>query len=626
MYVIGTAGHVDHGKSTLVKALTGIDPDRWEEEKRRQMTIDLGFAWVTLPSGQTISLVDVPGHERFIKNMLAGVGGIDAALLIIAADESVMPQTLEHLAILDLLGIEHGLVVLTKTDLVDADWLALVHDDLDQVLTDTTFAQLCRVAVSARTGDGLAELLAALDQLVATLPARSQQQGIPRLPIDRSFPIDGFGTVVTGTLLGGPLHTGQEVLVGPGDHKARIRGLQVHQSRQEQVDPGSRVAVNLSGIRHHQIERGHLLTLPGAITPTRLIDVSLRVIPRIERPVTHNMALDLFVGAAEVRCRAALLDADVLEPGQTGWVQLRLEQPLMVIAGERFIVRQPSPSLTLGGGQIIDPQPRRHRRFRDDVIASLEIRQRGTPAELLLQALNTNSPCTWADLCTAAVLDTQLAAAGLAELRQQQSVLLLAQPSSDMQADTVLVTAERWHALQQALVPIVQRYHQRFPLRRGMPREELRQRLKLFPRIANAVFIEAATQQLLALNETSVWLVDHTPTPNPHQRQQLDDLLAALAQKPYAPPPPELDAELLAWALDQGLLIRVSPDVCFLPATYEELLQWVIATINEHGSVQLGQFRDRFGSSRKYALALLEHLDACNITRRSGEGRVLAKC
>ena len=311
MYVVGTAGHVDHGKSTLVKILTGIDPDRWEEEQRREMTIDLGFAWLKLPSGQTVSIIDVPGHERFIKNMLAGVGGIDAALFIVAADESVMPQTQEHLAILDLLDVAHGVVVLTKADLVDDDWLSLVQDDVRSRLSGTVLANAPIVAVSARSGRGITELLATLEQVLSQTPSRSVANGIPRLPIDRSFTIGGFGAVVTGTLIDGPLTIGDEVEILPKGLRARVRGLQLHQQRTEIALPGSRVAVNLAGVSHHDLVRGDVLTLPGRVRPTDVIDARLRLASGVP-PIEQNDRLELFVGACEVPCRVTLLDTEIL--------------------------------------------------------------------------------------------------------------------------------------------------------------------------------------------------------------------------------------------------------------------------------------------------------------------------
>ncbi len=615
MYVIATAGHVDHGKSTLVKALTGIDPDRWEEEHRREMTIDLGFAWLTLPTGRTVSIVDVPGHERFIKNMLAGMGGIDAALLVIAADESVMPQTEEHLAVLDLLGIEHGIVVLTRTDLVDAEWLALVHEEVADYLAGTSFARAPCVAVSARTGSGLALLRETLDAVLDATPARGGAQGVPRLPIDRSFTISGFGTIVTGTLLDGPLvANGQEVAVLPDGQRARVRGLQSHQQHQEQALPGTRVAVNLSGIHHRDIQRGDMLTLPGTLQPTRLLDVQVRMVQHGGYHLQHNAELDLFIGTAEVRCRAALLNDEVLEPGSTGWVQLRLERAVAAVRGERCILRQPSPGQTIGGGVIVDTHPPRHRRFRPAVVAALETRLRGAPDALLLQELGT-TPRLWDDLLQAAGLDAALAHEGLELLRQDGRVLALA-------GGAVLVSAPGWQQVLQQVSGALQHYHQRFPLRSGMPRQELRQRLKLEARVAHAVLEEATQQGHIGTSETSAWLATHTPTLSTAQQHAVDALLAEMAQQPYAPPPPPLEPDLLALLLERGTLQHISGDVYVLPQTWAALQAWVEAVLDAQGSISLGQVRDHFGTSRKYAVAFLEHLDERKVTRRSGDVRV----
>jgi selenocysteine-specific elongation factor len=615
MYVIGTAGHVDHGKSTLIRQLTGIDPDRWEEEKLREMTIDLGFAWLTLPGGREVSLIDVPGHERFIKNMLAGVGGIDAALLVVAADESVMPQTVEHLAILDLLGVTHGVVVLTKADLVDAAWLDLVYADLDATLHGTSFAAAPRVLVSARTGQGLPTLLQTLEELLDAVPTRSQSAGVPRLPIDRAFTIGGFGTVVTGTLLDGPLHSGQAVELLPQGLRARIRGLQIHKQRSSEALPGTRLAVNLTGVHPAQIARGDLLTLPDALTPTSLIDMQLRLLPTAPRPLEHNTLLDLFIGAAEVRCHAALLDCEALEPGATGWVQLRLQRPIVAVRGERCIVRQPSPSLTIGGGVIVDGQPPRHRRFRAEVITALETRVRGAPKELLLQAVGVAGPRRWEDVRQASGMDARMAQAGRELLLRDGRLLQL--------GDEVVITAQGWQATAARLTALLQTYHQRLPLRRGMAREELRQRLALDPLLFSAVLTTAHERGLIEMSETHIRQAGHTPALTPEQRRAVDACLQRMQQSPYLPPTPDLEGELLTWMLDQELLVRISDDIYFLPATYTKMLDWVRTTIAQEGSLSVAQFRDRFGSSRKYALAFLEHLDARRITRRSGDVRRL---
>ena len=622
MYVVGTAGHVDHGKSTLVKALTGIDPDRWEEEQRREMTIDLGFAWLILPSGRSVSLIDVPGHERFIKNMLAGVGGLDAALLVVAADESVMPQTVEHLAILDLLEVRHGVVALTRADLVDGDWLALVEEEVRARLKDTSLEHAPIVAVSARTGQGLDRLVAALDQVLAATPSRAAASGAPRLPVDRAFTIGGFGTVVTGTLLDGPLRVGQEVVILPAGRPARVRGLQTHKQRCETALPGTRVAVNLAGVRHTEVARGDVLALPGALRPTTLLDVRLRVLGDAPARLDQNAALDLFIGAAEVRCRLTLLDAEALAPGSSGWAQLRLERPVVAMRGDRAILRVASPSRTVAGGVVVDPHPPRHRRFRPQVIASLEARLRGDPLELLLQALGDGPPRSWAEVrAEAGLLDRQ----SLAPLLAAGQVLWLGAPPEQPDAadDGWLVSAAGWARLEAQLLPALRDYHRRYPLRRGMPREEARQKLCLPARALGGALDEAARRGLVALDETRVWLVGHDPRPSPEQRAAIEAALAAMRRAPYAPPAPALDDELLAWTLEQGLVVRLAPDVFLLPETYAELLAWVRAAAAAGGSVSVGMLRDRFGSSRKYAVAFLEHLDERNITRREGEGRVL---
>ena len=357
MSCIGTAGHVDHGKSTLVTALTGIDPDRLAEEKARGMTIDLGFAWITLPSGREASIVDVPGHESFIKNMLAGVGGIDVALLVIAADEGVMPQTDEHLAILDLLRVRSGVVALTKRDLVEDDWLELVREEVAERLQPTTLAHAPIIPCSAITREGFPELLLALDAALDASPTTHRDIGRPRLPVDRVFTISGFGAVVTGALQDGVLRVGQEVELLPAGRRARIRGLQTHKQQIEVGQPGSRIAVNLAGVSKNAILRGDTLTLPGRLRPTTALDVRLDVIASAPRPIAHNALLDLYVGASETPARVILLDADEVQPGESGWAQLRLAHPLTVARGDRFILRIPSPSLTIGGARSSRPMP-----------------------------------------------------------------------------------------------------------------------------------------------------------------------------------------------------------------------------------------------------------------------------
>lgn len=637
MYVIGTAGHVDHGKSTLVKTLTGIDPDRWEEEQRREMTIDLGFAWLTLPSGRCVSIVDVPGHERFIKNMLAGVGGIDAALLVIAADESIMPQTEEHLAILDLLEVHHGIIVLTKADLVDDEWLALVSEDVHTRLQHTSLADAPHIAVSARSGQGIERLQATLDAQLDHLPSRAQACGHPRLSIDRAFTIGGFGTVVTGTLLDGPLSIGTEIEITPQRLRARVRGLQTHQRKQDIAFPGTRVAINLAGVSHHDLTRGDMLALPDQIRPTDLLDVRLRLIPDAPQILTQNMRLDLFVGAAVVPCRVTLLDRTELAPGEMGWLQLRLERPIGVSRGDRYIVRHSSPSRTIGGGIVINTHPPRHRRFRPDVISALEALARGTPADLVQQALSDGHLHSWADVQRSSGLSTTLVVEGSTELISAEMIVLLtAAPEHDQPSipptallETAhhshlwLVSVHGWKSIRDKLVAALRNYHRRYPLRTGMPREELRSRLKLTSDGLDALLAGATAHALIRTSDGSVASADHHPTLNPEQGRIVQRLLDAFSATPYSPPAHDIDPELFGWLIEQRMLVRVSPDIAFPSTAYTEMCHWVNHWITAHGSLTVAQFRDRFGSSRKYALAFLEHLDERKITRRVGDARVL---
>ncbi len=387
MSCIGTAGHVDHGKSTLVKVLTGIDPDRLAEEKERGMTIDLGFAWLTLPSGREVSIVDVPGHESFIKNMLAGVGSIDAALLVVAADEGIMPQTREHLAILDLLHVSRGVVALTKADLVDEEWLNLVREEIETQLKPTTLVGAPIIAVSAYTGLGLPALQTALDSILDVAQER-QNIGRPRLPIDRVFTMTGFGTVVTGTLIDGIYKVGQEVEILPSGIKTRIRSLQTHRHQVEVAQPGSRVAINIANVARSDLRRGDVVALSGQMHPTMLFDAHIHLLADAERPLVHNAHVELYSGSQEVPGRVRLLNTEELQPGQSAWVQLRLDRPVVVARRDRFILRIPSPSMTIGGGEIVDVEPRYHKRFQKSIIDGLERLSHGSPEELVMAALD----------------------------------------------------------------------------------------------------------------------------------------------------------------------------------------------------------------------------------------------
>jgi selenocysteine-specific elongation factor len=615
MFVIGTAGHVDHGKSVLVQALTGIDPDRLREEKERGMTIDLGFAWLTLPSGREASLVDVPGHERFIKNMLAGAGGIDLALLVVAADEGVMPQTREHLAILDLLGIASGVLVITKRDLVDEAMLEAASAEARSAVDGTTLAAAPLVAVSALTGEGLDALLRVLDARLEETPPK-RDIGRPRLPVDRSFTMSGFGTVVTGTLIDGALKAGQEIEIVPGGLRARIRGLQSHRQQVERALPGRRTAVNLAGVAKDDVRRGQVLALPGALVPTDALDGRLRALASASggrRPLRHGAELTLHTGSAEAPARLLLLDRDELPPGGEGWAQLRLAAPIAAVAGDRVVQRTPND--TVGGGAIVDAHPKRHRRRHEPTLAALEALAGGAPEEALLAALRRIEPAPPEAIA-------RDAARSEGELRAALESLLRDGRAVDLSG--ALISAEGFAALGARARAAVEAYHREHPLRRGIPREALRSRLRLEERAFAPALARWLERGELAERGGAVALPDWSPALTAAQQRVADEYLRALAERPYAPPtdraPPP---ELLSYLEDAGRVVPAGDRVVFAAAVYGEMVGRITEHLRREGTVTLAQVRDLFGTTRKYAQALLEHLDARGVTRRVGDARVL---
>jgi selenocysteine-specific elongation factor len=617
MYVLGTAGHVDHGKSRLVQALTGIDPDRLAEEKERGMTIDLGFAWLKLPSGREVSIVDVPGHERFVRNMLAGVGGIDLALLVIAADEGVMPQTREHLAILDLLRLQKGIIVITKKDLVDNELLELVSMEVREVVGGTALSSAPVVAVSAATGEGLADLVAAIDRLLdVTQPKRDI--GRPRLPIDRVFTIAGFGTVVTGTLVDGQLAVGQEVEIVPPGHRARLRGLQTHKKRLDTVSPGSRVAANLSGVATTDLERGHVLTSPDWLRPTTAVDVKVRLLPGVAHPLRHNTEVSFHSSALEALGKIRLLDKDKLEPGETGWAQLALSRPVAVVKGDLFIIR--STKDTLGGGEIVDAYPRRHRRFQAGTIQGLAARERGSPTEVVLATLEAREPLTMEDLLARSSLSRSETQQAVQSLVAENRAIVL----GDKGSGALLFSAAGWQLLKAAATQAVEAFHRRFPLRPGMPKEELKSKMKIPPGSFPAALQRLSRDAVLVEDGKVVRLPSFRPELTREQQAAVDAYLKVLTQNPYSPPGDvTIDAELLDLLIEQRKVVKTAPNTIFAASAYDDMVNRISAHIRAHGKITLGEVRDLFQTSRKYAQAVMEYLDEQKITRRVGDERVL---
>ena len=619
MYVIGTAGHVDHGKSALVRALTGIDPDRLREEKERGLTIDLGFAWLKLLSGREVSIVDVPGHERFIRNMLAGVGGIDLAMLVVAADEGVMPQTREHLAIIDLLRIDRGLVVVTKSDLVDEDWMELVSSDIMDSLKGTTLQDARMVSVSSVTGEGLPELLGALDAVLDGVEEKDDN-GHPRLPIDRAFTISGFGTVVTGTLVGGRLSVGDEVELAPGGQRGRVRGIQTHKQSVKLGMPGTRVAANLSGIGHESIARGQILTDRGWLKESEALDVRLRVVQDSPVAVKHRASVTLHLGTSETLARVRLLDEQELGPGESGWAQLHLQYPIAAVKGDLFVIR--SHQGTLGGGEVIETLARRHKRFSEPVVERLSVLAEGRPEEVLLKALESMEPSSLKKVVEESGIAAEDVAPALESLLDRDAVIALG--NGRVTDGTVLYSGRGWAAVMSKSRAALESYHKQHPLRTGLPKEELRSRLGLGGQVFGKVIEKLVEDGAMVEEGLAVRLPEHSRVLSAKQQAEVDRYLAALDAQPFSPPTDlGISGELVAGLVDGGKVVRVNQDVVFSAGAYKEMRDRIVEETKLAGKINVGKVRDMFDTSRKYALALMEYLDQQRITRRVGDDRVL---
>ncbi len=624
MQVIGTAGHVDHGKSTLIHRLTGINPDRLKEEQDREMSIELGFAWFKLPNGEEVGIVDVPGHRDFIENMLSGIGGIDAALFVVAADEGVMPQTREHLAILDLLQIPAGVVALTKADLIkESEWLDLVEADLRDTLAGTVLAEAPIVRVSARSGLGMESLVRAIQDVLSGHPHRPDL-GRPRLPVDRVFTLPGFGTIVTGTLMDGQLAVGEQVEVLPPGIEGRIRGLQTHKQAEEKALPGGRTAVNISGIRVNQIERGNVIVHPRTYQPTKMIDVWCRLLPDADSPLAHNAEVKFFLGAAEVMARVRVLGVQELEPGQDAFLQLMLQEPIVAARQDRFIIRRPSPPATIGGGQIVDPHPnRRHKRYNPKRLEELEQLLIGTPEEILLQTAHKSGPAPLVKIIEVSGMEPEPAQQA-AETLLKQGILI------SLKGEQLVLPADLLTLLTGKMTEILADYHQRYPLRPGMPREQMKSQMNLASNVFDALIKWMVRNKSLEEFGAIIHLSGHKVTFSQSQQDQIDALLKQFTDQPYTPPSVKQCVEviggpLLTALVETGQLVQLSEEVLLLPEVYQDMRSAVIVHIQENGSITLAELRDKFNTSRKYAAALLEHLDQAGVTLRRDDLRVLRR-
>ena len=626
--VVGTAGHIDHGKTSLVKALTGTDTDRLPEEKARGITIDLGFAFLEEPDGLTIEIVDVPGHERFIKNMLAGIGGIDVAMLVIAADEGVMPQTREHFGICSLLHVRRGLVVLTKTDLVEPDWLELVREDVAELVRGTFLDGGPIVGVSAKTGEGIAELRATLRTLAATVPARGTDQ-LPRLPIDRVFTIKGFGTVITGTLMAGRLRVDDRVEVFPAGVQAKVRGLQAHGHAVTESSAGQRTAVNLQGVERVAVDRGNVLGLAGTLVPSELVDGTLELLADAPRPLKTRDRVRVHTGTSEIMARVLLLDRQELTPGESTLARLRLEAPLVALPGDRFVIRSYSPMVTIGGGTLLDIAPPRFKRKAPALLAHLTLLREDRPEAVVEEHVRHAG----GGGVRVAPLSGRVPF-GPERLRGLLDVLQAGGRIVAIDRDW-FVHGEALARLRDLAVATLEQFHRASPLRPGMSREELRGRAgapdeRVFAHLLGAL----ETDGIVRTDRDKVSLAAHSVRLSPEQQKAADRLEQEFLTAAAAPPSPEEalaragqsgdeEHELFQVLVEARKLVRVKESLYFHAQALEAIQDKLVAMLRERKEIGPGDIKDLLGISRKYAIPLLEFFDSRRVTARVGERRVL---
>jgi len=616
--VVGTAGHIDHGKTALVRALTGIDTDRLPEEKARGITIDIGFAYLEEPDGITIEIVDVPGHERFVKNMLAGVGGIDLAMLVVAADEGVMPQTREHLAICSLLHIKSGLCVLTKRDLAEADWIALVRDDVASLVRGTFLDGAPIVAVSAKTGEGVPELRVTLADLARQVPPKAGDK-LPRLPIDRVFTVKGFGTVVTGTLTEGRLRVDDRVEVYPRGIQAKIRGLQAHGHPVAEARAGQRTAVNLQGVERTALERGDVLGAPGTLVSSPLVDGTLELLADAPRPLRARDRVRFHAGTSEIMARVLLLDRTELAPGESTYARFRLERDLVALPGDRFVIRSYSPMITIGGGTLLDVSPPRFKRKAPALLAHLRLLEGGSDAEVLEELVrHAGASGVRREALSGRVRFAPDRLRALLEERQAAGAIVAVDRDWFLHGET----RER---LRTDTLRVLEDFHRKNPLKIGISREELRGRAggadeRVFSHLLGTLEAEGTVRS----ERDKVRLASHSVRLSPEQQKVVDLIEAEFRAAGAAPPTPEdSESELFQLLVAGRRLIRVKEGLYFHAEALKQIEEKLVTLLRAKKDIGPADIKDLLGISRKYAIPLLEYFDGQRVTQRVGERRVL---
>ena len=629
--VLGTAGHIDHGKTSLIKALTGIDTDRLKEEKERGITIELGFAHLELPGGKLLGIVDVPGHEKFIKNMVAGATGIDLVALVIAADEGVMPQTREHLDICELLKIQHGLIIMTKIDMVDSDWLELVREDVTEYMAATFLADAPIVEVSSVTGEGLKELIQILDKLVQDIPERELGHFF-RLPIDRVFSMKGFGTVITGTTISGKIRTGDEITIYPLGINSKIRGLQVHNQEVNEIRAGLRTAVNLQGIERAKVQRGNILAARDSLRTTYMVDVSLDLLSSAPRKLKNRAKVRFHSGTSEIISTVVLLDRDALEPGETCFAQIRLNEPTTLLRDDRYVLRSYSPVRTIGGGRTLNTLPRKKKRFSEAVLSEMKLLFTGDLNEIIEYFVSSGRfrGVEQEELPFLTNTSKKRLDEALKVLKAQQRIILYDKERS------VLIHADFLEKARDEILDTLTRYHKKFPLKEGLVKEELRSRTagadntKLF----NHLVLQLAREGIIVQNKEIVHLKDHQVTLAQDQEEIRRELEKIYTKSGLQPPyfqeikgkfPGNTGVEVLEVMVKEGGILKVKEDLYFHLEAVDGLKSELIAFLKNNGEITTPQFKEMTGTSRKYTIPLIEYFDRTQITVRVGDTRVLRK-
>lgn len=625
--IIGTAGHIDHGKTTLIKALTGRNTDRWEEEQRRGITIDLGFTWFDLKSGDRAGIIDVPGHEKFINNMVAGVVGMDLVMLVVAADEGIMPQTREHMDILGLLGIEKSILVLNKCDLVDEEWLELVEEEIQEELAGTFLENAPIVRVSAATGQGLDELTDTIERLTKDEVVEKDTQTIPRLPIDRVFTLSGFGTIITGTLISGTISKDDVLEMYPIGKECKIRNIQVHGQDQERCYAGQRVAINLSNIKKKEIQRGCVIAPKNSMKNADLLDVKLSVLPNSMRIVTNHERLHLYTGTSEILCRAVLLDKTEIGPGESGLVQLRLEEEIALKRGDRFVVRFYSPMETIGGGVVLEPNPSRKKRFDEKAIEELKRKESGSLADVMELHIKAHGDTmiTMAELAKIMAHSAEELQEYLEQLREEGLVYVF-----PMKKDVYLWHRDSEFALRQKIEDVLRTYHKKYPYRYGMKKAEIHMTFlkKVKMNVFDAYLNKMADENVFGRKEEYLYLPEfEVPKDEVYQRteQILTDAFekaqydfVRFSELEFGKIPRETAEDILLLMADEGKVVRINEEMFTMKHLMDTAKEKILEHLKGEEVITIAQVRDMFSTSRKSAKPILEYMDSIKVTKKTG--------